>query len=84
MLGNHFAAIAGSGPPVGLTFAAHLNNRLDAAVTIVFAALVILTLSESEYHWRAYGVGCREPDLKEASVDLSRQEAEEGAEERMT
>jgi len=51
------------------------NSRLDAAVTLVFAALVILILFESGRQWWAYVVGSREPVLKEAPVELSRLEA---------
>jgi len=51
------------------------NNRLDAGVTLLFAALVILILFESGRQWWAYAVGGREPLLKEAPAELSRLEA---------
>ncbi|MGA8184881.1 MAG: carbon starvation protein A, partial [Terriglobia bacterium] len=51
------------------------NNRLDAAVTLVFAGLVILILFESGRQWWAYAVGSREPVLREAPAELSRLEA---------
>jgi len=51
------------------------NNRLDAVVTVVFAALVVLILVESGRQWWAYAVGRKEPVLKEAPVELSRLEA---------
>ncbi len=51
------------------------NNRLDAVVTLVFAALVVLILVESGRKWWAYTVGGREPVLKEAPAELSRLEA---------
>src|SRR5690348_10157240 len=51
------------------------NNRLDAAVTLVFAALVILILVESARHWWAYAVGSREPVLNETPPQLSSLEA---------
>ena len=51
------------------------NNRLDAAVTLVFAALVILILVESGRHWWAYAVGRKQPVLKEVPAEFSRLEA---------
>jgi carbon starvation protein len=51
------------------------NDRLDAVVTLVLAALVVLILVESGRHWWAYAVGSREPVLKEAPAELSRLEA---------
>jgi carbon starvation protein len=51
------------------------NNRLDAAVTLVFAGLVVLILFESGRHWWSYVVGSREPVLREAPVELSRLES---------
>ena len=51
------------------------NNRLDAVVTFVFAALVVLILLESGRQWWAYAMGRREPVLKEAPAELSRLEA---------
>jgi carbon starvation protein len=51
------------------------NSRLDAAVTLVFAALVILILFESGRQWWSYAAGSREPVLREAPAELSRLEA---------
>jgi carbon starvation protein len=50
------------------------NDRLDAAVTLVFAALVVLILVESGRHWWGYAAGSREPVLKEAPAELSQLE----------
>jgi carbon starvation protein len=47
------------------------NDRLDAAVTFVFAALVVLILVESGRHWWAYAAGRREPVLREAPAEMS-------------
>lgn len=47
------------------------NDRLDAAVTFIFAALVVLILIESGRNWWLYALGRREPELKEAPVKLS-------------
>jgi len=51
------------------------NARLDAAVTLIFAALVILILFESGRQWWTYVVGNREPVLREAPAELSQLEA---------
>ena len=48
------------------------NDRLDAAVTAVFALLVVVILVESARHWYLYAVGRREPVLSEAPTELSR------------
>ncbi len=48
------------------------NDRLDAAVTAVFASLVVVILVESARHWYLYAVGRREPVLSEAPTELSR------------
>jgi carbon starvation protein len=48
------------------------NYRLDAVVTAVFAALVLLILVESARHWWLYAVGRRRPVLHEAPMVLSR------------
>ncbi|HVA01164.1 MAG TPA: carbon starvation CstA family protein [Terriglobia bacterium] len=47
------------------------NDRLDAAVTFIFAALVVVILVESGRNWWLYALGRREPELKEAPVKLS-------------
>jgi len=48
------------------------NDRLDAAVTAVFASLVLLILAESARHWWLYAAGRRQPVLNEAPMELSR------------
>ena len=48
------------------------NDRLDAAVTAVFASLVVVILAESARHWYLYAVGRKEPVLSEAPIELSR------------
>jgi carbon starvation protein len=48
------------------------NDRLDAAVTGVFAAFVLLILVESGRHWWLYAVGRKKPVLREAPMVLSR------------
>jgi carbon starvation protein len=48
------------------------NDRLDAAVTAVFASLVVVILAESARHWYLYAVGRKAPVLSEAPIELSR------------
>jgi carbon starvation protein len=48
------------------------NDRLDAAVTAVFAALVVVILVESARNWWLYSVGRKQPVLSEAPMELSR------------
>ncbi len=48
------------------------NDRLDAVVTGVFAALVLVILAESTRHWWLYLVGRKEPVLQEAPMEVSR------------
>jgi len=48
------------------------NDRLDAAVTLVFALLVILILAESARNWALYAWGRKHPVLTEAPAVLSR------------
>jgi hypothetical protein len=45
---------------------------LDAAVTFVFAALVIVILVESGRHWWLYTFGRIKPVLKEARIEPSK------------
>jgi carbon starvation protein len=48
------------------------NDRLDAAVTFVFAALVVVILVESGRHWWLYLGGRKTPVLTEAPMELSK------------
>jgi len=48
------------------------NDRLDAAVTAVFALLVVVILAESARHWYLYVVRHKEAVLSEAPMRLSR------------
>jgi len=48
------------------------NDRLDAVVTAVLAALVLLILIESGRNWYLYAFGRKVPVLKEAPMVLSR------------
>ncbi len=48
------------------------NDRLDAAVTAVFATLVLVIVIESARHWWLYVVRRKEPALTEAPRQLSR------------
>jgi len=64
---------AGSIPAVNIAETQRLifNDRLDAVVTAVFAALVLLVLAESGRHWWLYATGRRQPVLSEAPRTLS-------------
>jgi carbon starvation protein len=48
------------------------NNRLDAIVTAIFAAFVVLILVESGRNWWLYVFGGRKPVLSEAPMEASR------------
>jgi len=48
------------------------NDRLDALVTFVFAALVVVILIESGRNWWLYASGRKSVELCEAPVELSR------------
>jgi carbon starvation protein len=48
------------------------NDRLDAAVTFVFAMLVIVILAESGRNWWLYASGRKRVVLSEAPIELSR------------
>jgi carbon starvation protein len=49
-----------------------LNDRLDAAVTGIFAALVIVILAESARQWWLYATRRKRPVLRESAVKASR------------
>jgi len=48
------------------------NDRLDALVTFIFAALVAVVLIESGRNWWLYASGRKRVELCEAPVELSR------------
>ena len=48
------------------------NDRLDALVTFIFAALVVVILIESGRNWWLYASGRKRVELCEAPVELSR------------
>ena len=64
----------GSIPATKLTETQHLifNLRLDAAVTAIFAILVLMILAESGRSWWRYTLGRRVPVLREAPMEMSR------------
>ncbi|HET9178787.1 MAG TPA: carbon starvation CstA family protein [Terriglobia bacterium] len=75
MLTDRIASGAIPAAQVATTQRLIFNNRLDAAVTLAFAVLVVLILVESGRHWWAYAVGSREPVLNETPAQLSGLEA---------
>ena len=75
MLASRIASGAIPAAQVDTTQRLIFNARLDAAITLIFAALVILILFESGRQWWTYVVGSREPVLREAPAELSRLEA---------
>ncbi len=72
MLLNQLASGAVPAANVASVHRLIFNDRLDAAVTFIFAALVVVILAESGRNWLLYALGRREPVLKEAPVELSR------------
>jgi len=48
------------------------NDRLDAVVTGLFAAMVLIILAESARHWWLYLAGRKRPVLTEAPKQVSR------------
>ncbi|HEV2177111.1 MAG TPA: carbon starvation CstA family protein [Terriglobia bacterium] len=65
---------AGAVPASGVAATQRLvfNDRLDTAVTAVFAAFVVVILVESARHWWLYSFGRSQPVLNEAPMELSR------------
>ena len=59
-------------PQVAATSRLILNDRLDAAVTGVFAVLVIVILAESARQWWLYATRRKRPVLNESVVTASR------------
>ena len=50
------------------------NDRLDAVITFIFAALVVVILVESGRHWWLYISGHKKPVLNEAPLQISKLE----------
>jgi carbon starvation protein len=71
-LSNQLAAGTVEAARIAETQRLIFNDRLDAAVTGVLAALVLLILLESGRHWCLYALGRRKAALNEAPMELSR------------
>lgn len=65
---------AGTIPAAKVAETQHLifNLHLDAAVTAIFASLVLVILAESGRNWWLYALGRKTPVLREAPMELSR------------
>src|SRR5437773_850604 len=72
LLAEQIAAGQAPAPRMVETQRLIFNDRLDAAVTAVFASLVVVILAESARHWYLYAVGRKEPVLSAAPIELSR------------
>ncbi len=71
-LGEQLAAGAVAPSVVAETQRLIFNDRLDAAVTAVLAALVLVILFESGRNWLLYARGRKAPALHEAPMELSK------------
>jgi carbon starvation protein len=72
MLADQIAARSIEPAKLAVTERLIFNDRLDAVVTAVFAALAILILVESVRHWWAYAVGGRALELRESAMQVSK------------
>ena len=72
MLANQLATGAVTVARAGEISRLMLNDRLDATVTLIFAALVLMILAESVRNWALYAWGRKEVVLNEAPVVESR------------
>jgi carbon starvation protein len=72
MLANQLATGAVGSTRAGEISRLMFNDRLDATVTLTFAALVLVILAESVRHWVLYARGRKEAVLNEAPVVESR------------
>jgi carbon starvation protein len=71
-LADQVAAGTVSPDKIGETQRLIFNDRLDAVVTFIFAALVVVILVESGRHWWLYISGRKKPVLNEAPSQLSK------------
>ena len=71
-LANQLATGAVTAARAGEISRLMFNDRLDATVTLIFAALVLMILAESVRQWVLYARGSKEAVLNEAPVVESR------------